>query len=125
MKRWLVRRMIMLDALLRFHVLRCPRKLRGFYVQEICFAARRRYKLLPFTGKIDLFKAEQQPPSDLFEEDPLLGWGGVAAGGIEVHQLPGDHHMLLGEPAIAAVVAERLEGCLEKRRTEMGTRKRD
>jgi amino acid adenylation domain-containing protein len=119
MKRWFVRRMIMLDGWLRFRVLRCPSKLRVFYVQEICFAAHRRYKLQPFSGKIDLFRAEHQPPSDLFEEDPLLGWGGMAAGGIEVHQLPGNHTMYLQEPMIAAVVAAQLESCLEKKRTRI------
>jgi amino acid adenylation domain-containing protein len=124
-KRWLVRRMILLDGWLRFRVLRCPSKLRVFYVQEISRAARRRYKLLPFTGKIDLFRAEHQPPSDLFEEDPLLGWGGMATGGIDVHQLPGHHSMYLTEPVTSAVAASRLEACLEKRRTEISARTHD
>jgi acyl-coenzyme A synthetase/AMP-(fatty) acid ligase/thioesterase domain-containing protein/acyl carrier protein len=125
MKRWFVRRIIMLDGWLRFRVLRCPSKLRVLYVQEICFAAGRRYKLLPFPGKIDLFRAEHQPPSDVFEEDPFLGWDGMAAGGIEVHQLPGNHVMYLEEPMTSAVVAARLEACLEKRRTEISARKHD
>jgi thioesterase domain-containing protein/non-ribosomal peptide synthetase component E (peptide arylation enzyme)/acyl carrier protein len=123
MKRWFVRRIIMLDGWLRFRVLRCPSKLRVFYSQEICFAAHRRYKLLPFPGKIDLFRAEHQPPSDLFEEDSLLGWGGMAAGGIAVHQFPGNHIMYLQEPMTAAVVAAQLEACLAKRQTEMNARK--
>jgi amino acid adenylation domain-containing protein len=114
MKRWLVRRMIALDELMKFRALRCPFNLRILYIREVCFAARRRYKLMPFSGRIDLFRAEHQAPSDLFEEDPLLGWSGMAAGGIEVHQLPGDHHMLLGEPVIAAVVAAQLGACLEQ-----------
>ena len=117
-KEWMrscfIRCLINVDSLLNFRVRRCPRELRGRYIREVCFAARRRYKLMPFPGRIDLFRAEHQPPSDLFEEDPLLGWGGMAAGGIEVHQLPGDHHMLLGEPAIAAVVAAQLGACLEQ-----------
>jgi len=81
--------------------------------------------LLPFPGKIDLFRAEHQPPSDVFEEDPFLGWDGMAAGGIEVHQLPGNHVMYLEEPMTSAVVAARLEACLEKRRTEISARKHD
>jgi thioesterase domain-containing protein len=114
MKRWLVRRIIALDQLMKFRALRCPFNLRLFYFQEVNFAARRRYKLIPFSGKIDLFRAEHQPPSDLFEEDPLLGWNGMAEGGIEVHQLPGDHIMYLQEPVIAAVVAAQLGACLEQ-----------
>ena len=124
-KRWLVRRMIMLDSWLGFRVLRCPLRLRNFYIQEICRAARRRYKLLPFTGKIDLFRAEIQPPNDLFEEDSLLGWGGMATGGIDVHQMPGHHYMYLVEPMTSAVVAARLEACLAKRRMEISARKYD
>jgi aspartate racemase len=120
MKRWLVRRMIALDQLMKFRVFRCPFNLRLFYIQEVNFAARRRYKLIPFSGKIDLFRAEYQPPSDVFEEDPFLGWSGMAAGGIEVHQLPGDHDILLNwlEPATAAVLARKLRACLDKRVAE-------
>jgi thioesterase domain-containing protein len=118
MERWFVRRMIALDGLMKGRALRCPFKSRTLYIQEVCFAARQRYKLMPFSGKIDLFKAENQPPyqppSDLFEEDPLLGWSGMAACGIEVHQLPGRHGMYLWEPAIAAVLAEKLRACLEQ-----------
>jgi len=114
MKRWLVRRMIALDQLMKFRVFRCPFNLRLFYIQEVNFAARRRYTLIPFSGKIDLFRAEYQPPSDVFEEDPVLGWSGMAAGGIEVHQLPGDHDMYWLEPATAAVLARKLRACLEQ-----------
>jgi amino acid adenylation domain-containing protein len=116
MKRWLVRRMIALDELMKFRALRRPLKLRILYIQEVSFAARRRYKLMPFSGRIDLFRAEHQPPRDLFEEDPLLGWSGMAAAGIEVHQLPGDHIMYLAEAEIAAVAATQLEACLEQAR---------
>ena len=114
LKRWLVRRMIALDQLMKFRVFRCPFNLMLFYIQEVNFAARRRYKLIPFSGKIDLFRAEYQPPSDVFEEDPVLGWSGMAAGGIEVHQLPGDHDMYWLEPATAAVLARKLRACLEQ-----------
>jgi thioesterase domain-containing protein len=114
MKRWLVRRMIALDQLMKFRALRCPLKWQIFYIEEICYAARRRYKLMPFSGRIDLFRAEYQPPSDVFEEDPVLGWSGMAAGGIEVHQLPGDHSMYWSEPATVAVLARKLRACLEQ-----------
>jgi amino acid adenylation domain-containing protein len=114
MRRWFVHRMIALDKLMKFRALRCPFNLRSLYIREVCSAARRRYKLMPFPGRIDLFRAEHQPPSDLFEEDPLLGWSGMAAGGIEVHQFPGDHTMYLREPVTAAVVAAQLGACLEQ-----------
>jgi hypothetical protein len=81
--------------------------------------------LLPFSGKIDLFRAEHQPPSDVFEEDPLLGWRGMAAGGIEVHEVPGNHEAYWQESTTIAVVASRLEACLEKRRMEISARRHD
>jgi thioesterase domain-containing protein len=114
MKRWFVRRLIALDQLMEVRALLCHFNLRIFYIQEVYFAARRRYKLIPFSGKIDLFRTEYQPPSDVFEEDPVLGWSGMAAGGIEVHQLPGDHNMYWREPATAAVLARKLRACLEQ-----------
>ena len=106
--------MIALDELMKFRALRCPFNLRILYIREVCFAARRRYKMLPFTGKIDLFRVEHQPPSDLFEEDQLLGWSGMDVDEFKVHQLPGDHSMYLREPVIAAVVAAQLGACLEQ-----------
>ena len=114
MERWLVRRMIALNELMKFRLLRCSVKLRGLYIQEVCLAARRRYKLMPFSGRIDLFRAEHQPPSDLFEEDPLLGWSGMASCGIEVHQVPSRHGVHSREPTIAAVLAAKLAACLEQ-----------
>jgi amino acid adenylation domain-containing protein len=110
-KRWLVRRLITLDGWLRFRV-GCPFKLRNVYVQEVCFAARRHYKFVPFSGKIALFIAEHQPSSDLFQDDPFLGWSGMAMDGIEVHQFPGDHAMR--EPGIAAAVSAQLGACLDQ-----------
>ena len=106
--------MIALDQLMKFRVFRCPFNLMLFYIQEVNFAARRRYKLIPFSGKIDLFRAEYQPPSDVFEEDPVLGWSGMAAGGIDVHQLPGDHSMYWSDPATVALLARKLRACLEQ-----------
>ena len=35
------------------------------------------------------------------------GWGHLAAGGVEVHELPGDHHSILQVPDVQAL-AERL-----------------
>jgi amino acid adenylation domain-containing protein len=113
-KRWLLRCLIALDGRMKFRALRCPLKLRIFYIEEVCFAARRRYKLMPFSGRIDLFRAAIQPPSDVFEEDPVLGWSGMAAGGIEVHQLPGDHSMSWSDPATVAVLARKLRARLEQ-----------
>jgi thioesterase domain-containing protein/acyl carrier protein len=90
---------------------RLPYRLRYIYLQEVGLEARRRYQFKPFSGKIDLFRVENQPIAELFEQDPLLGWSGMAAGGIEVHKLPGSHHQHLIEPCVA-ILAQKLKACL-------------
>jgi hypothetical protein len=77
-------------------------------MQEVCFRARRRYRPGRFAGKILLFRAERQPPADLFEPDPHLGWGGLAAEGIMVHDVPGYHGLHIREPNVR-VLAEILK----------------
>jgi amino acid adenylation domain-containing protein len=108
---WCQRQLIRLG--LRWNFRRLPRqyRLRFIYLNEVCLAARRRYKLQPFPGKIDLFRVEHQPSAELFESDPLLGWGGMAAGGINVHNLPGYHADHYGEPGVA-ILAQKLKACL-------------
>jgi thioesterase domain-containing protein/non-ribosomal peptide synthetase component E (peptide arylation enzyme)/acyl carrier protein len=105
------RQLIHLDLRWNFRRLPRPYRLQFIYLREACLAARRRYKLRPFPGKIDLFRMECQPSAELFEPDPLLGWGGMAAGGIAVHNLPGYHSDYLGEPGVA-ILAQKLKACL-------------
>ena len=111
LKEWVKRRLFNLGLFFNLPPPRRPYQLRFVYLQEACFAARRRYKLKPFSGKIHLFRAERQPPSDLYESDPFLGWGGMAEGGVEIHQLPGDHSLYLREPNVGTLARE-LSSCL-------------
>ncbi len=115
-KRWLVRRFIALDSLLRCRAMPCPWSWRSLYVQEACFAARRRYRPRQFPGRIDLFRVERQPPGDLFEIDPFLGWNGLADNGITVHELPGYHNKYLRDQPTIAFLARQLSACLDQAR---------
>ncbi|HXP34129.1 MAG TPA: non-ribosomal peptide synthetase [Chthoniobacterales bacterium] len=112
---WFRRQLIHLD--LRFHFRRrpLPYRLRFLYLQEVCFAARRRYQLQPFSGRIDLFRVEHQPSAELFEQDPFLGWNGVAFGGIEIHDLPGYHGQHLREPDVKSL-GQKMLACLDSDR---------
>ena len=38
--------------------------------------------------------------------DPTLGWGEIAAGGVEVQRVPGDHYSMLREPHVNALAGE-------------------
>ena len=49
------------------------------------------------------------------------GWGRLAAGGLEIEEVPGDHISVLEEPHVRSL-AERLRVCLEKAQVEAGER---
>jgi thioesterase domain-containing protein len=85
-----------------------PVELRFLYLQEVCFRARRLYRPQPFAGRIILFRTERQPPAGLYQPDPELGWSGLAASGIVVHDVPGYHGLHLREPDVR-VLAEKLD----------------
>ena len=72
--------------------------------------ALRSYLPGPYPGRVTLFRAAEaaaQPP------DPTFGWRGLAAGGVEVHEVPGDHDTMVREPHVR-VLAERLGAQLER-----------
>ncbi len=48
----------------------------------------------------------------LGEIDPQLGWGRLAAGGVDVRELPGQHLSIFQDPHVR-VLAEKLAECLE------------
>ncbi|NEP35277.1 MAG: hypothetical protein F6K38_28820, partial [Moorea sp. SIO3B2] len=51
---------------------------------------------------------------------PLNGWDGMAASGIEVHHIPGDHISMMLEPNVR-VLAEKLKACLAVRQNSSHT----
>jgi len=71
--------------------------------------ATRRYSPRVYPGRVTLFRAREQP--ERYGRDPQLGWGGMAAGGLDIHDVPGDHYTMWREPHVR-VLAERLRGCL-------------
>jgi thioesterase domain-containing protein/acyl carrier protein len=64
-----------------------------------------------YSGKMTLFRAATQPVGT--PSDPMLGWRGVAAGGLEIHEVPGDHRSIMYEPHVG-VLAEKLKRCLDR-----------
>ena len=93
----------LLDALGR------PRFVTIGSIEEIntCAAANYRPKVYP--GKLTLFRSTERSISD--GTDDMLGWGSLAAQGVEVHDVPSNHFNLLREPAVK-VLAEKLRSCL-------------
>ncbi len=68
------------------------------------YRARRRYVPSRYPGRIVLFRCSESAPWRI--EDPLRGWGELAAGGVEVHDVPGTHTRMYREPYVHALVAE-------------------
>jgi aspartate racemase len=62
-----------------------------------------------YRGSITLFRATTQPA--MFDHDPKLGWGRLAAGDLEIHQVPGYYGTMMLEPHVR-VLAEQLRACL-------------
>jgi acyl-CoA synthetase (AMP-forming)/AMP-acid ligase II/thioesterase domain-containing protein/acyl carrier protein len=107
---WQVKR-IQLDLAVGYRRLPRPHRDRYLYLRETAFSARRRYKFQPFVGKVHLFRATVPPRLDLFESDPLVGWAGMALGGIKVCDIPCRHDGMLFEPNVT-ILAKRLSAYL-------------
>ncbi|WP_234737002.1 non-ribosomal peptide synthetase [Tellurirhabdus bombi] len=59
-------------------------------------AALRNYKMVPYDGVIDLFRAQERP---YFVDDfEYLGWKEYALQGVRIHEVPGDHSVMLQPP---------------------------
>ena len=58
-----------------------------------------------------LFRAIERDSRYYYE--PLLGWTGLATGGIEIHEVPGHHLSIILEPRVR-VLAEKLQAALDK-----------
>ncbi len=89
-----------------------------------------RYDLRDYPGRITLVSLAHRDGSGdslfdpaLVDIDPQLGWGRIAAGGVEVHEVPGEHVSMFREPHVA-FVAEKLAACLEKARGVAPSRSR-
>ncbi len=81
-----------------------------------------RYRVSAYPGRITLLRANTVDPAVLQEaspqrrrihEDPTLGWGAVAAGGVEVYTVPGTHQTIIEAPNVETL-AEVLEACIER-----------
>lgn len=83
------------------------------YVRErVCEQAASNYVPHPYPGKMVLFRALERDQFEAYS-DPQLGWSSLAAGGLEVHDVPGDHIGIIKEPHVQ-VLAAKLKACLEE-----------
>jgi thioesterase domain-containing protein/acyl carrier protein len=88
-----------------------PRALRDLHVFETNYQANRAYVAQPCGGALTYFQ-----PVGAVRGDPRVFWGEVAAGGVEVHLVPGEGEDIFREPNVT-VLARHLRSCLERART--------
>ena len=104
--RWL-RELIVRSALATGRPL--PERLRANHFLRLNAKAERAYEPEIYPGRIWLFHGQ-----DLYD-DPELGWGGLAEGGLESYVVPGDHsnnRQMMNDPHVQ-VVGERLKAVLD------------
>jgi amino acid adenylation domain-containing protein len=77
--------------------------------------ALRQYSPRPFPGRLTLFRALEQPVGSV--HDAQGGWGNLARGGVEVHDVPGSHGTILENDNVA-LWAGLFEACIERSQAE-------
>ncbi|MDB4951668.1 MAG: amino acid adenylation protein [Gemmatimonadetes bacterium] len=73
--------------------------------------AKQRYAVKPYAGQVTLFRALEGHVAG--DEDPTLGWASVADGGLEIHDVPGNHDLILQRPHVHRL-AELLRASLDR-----------
>ena len=91
----------------RMNLTRVPAFMKSAY--DINYVAIQNYRLQPYDGRLILFRAMEQ---DYAKGDYDLGWGSIFRGGVEVHDLPGDHDRIFLDPNIE-VLARSLRAALK------------
>jgi aspartate racemase len=84
-----------------------PRALRN--VRQACSKAAADYDVQPYSGRVTLFRVREKSAGSL--HDPYAIWWQMAAEGVELREISGDHLSLLKEPQVR-FLAEELADCL-------------
>jgi aspartate racemase len=71
----------------------------------------RDYTLQAYPGQVTLFRANEQAVR--YDQSSDFGWSAMALGGLEIHEVPGDHLGMFQEPHVQ-VLAEKLRACIDK-----------
>jgi thioesterase domain-containing protein len=77
-----------------------PERGRGVYAAYHGVRATENYRPAPFEGRVALFRCTRSPgPRD-------LGWGAIAGGGLEIHEVDSTHDELLFEPQVCELASK-------------------
>jgi thioesterase domain-containing protein len=89
-----------------------PYSLVKFSVEEANIQASSSYVPQVYPGRVTLFRSSERDYGEGFEWDENLGWEKLAGGGLEIHDVPGNHLSIFEEPLIQ-VLAEKFRTCLK------------
>ena len=67
-----------------------------------------------YPGRVTLFRASKRRRE--IYPDPTMGWGNLAAGGLEIHETLGHHGDIVVEPQVRFLI-EKLKACLARAHT--------
>jgi amino acid adenylation domain-containing protein len=82
-----------------------PKKRSLNIIQDINYQALQKYTPQTYEGKLTIFRAKVRNINGY--SAPHGGWGGLALGGTDVYEIPGDHVTMLLQPKIAQILAEQ------------------
>ncbi len=90
-----------------------PQNEEHFTMRQTFNRACQNYVPTVYPDKVTIFVASDRKDAGAYDIEPGLGWATLAAGGLEVEQVPGDHLSILQEPHVA-VLGKKLKACLER-----------
>lgn len=93
------------------HLLGRPLPQSGARIEDVNALAGARYQPKLYPGRLTLFRCTTKLPLD--GDDEYLGWGSLAAGGIELLYVQSTHANILREPGMR-FLSERLGECLNR-----------
>jgi thioesterase domain-containing protein len=79
-------------------------------IKKMLIAARD-YKLTPYDGKVDLFRAKRK--TYYLPDFEYLGWKPFALRGVNIHEVPGEHAEIFNPPNVEEL-AKVLQACLDR-----------
>jgi len=93
---------ILLTLRKRIELRLLPRALRN--VRQACSKAANEYEVQPYKGRVTLFRVREKSAGSL--NDPYAIWWRLAARGVELREISGDHLSLLKEPQVRFLAEE-------------------
>ncbi len=91
-----------------------PSREEFYKIMDAYISAFRHYEVMPFYGKVDLFRSEKK--LYYLKDRKFLGWHPYAVKGVVIHEVEGDHdHMILGEysEGFARKLQKAINRCLK------------